>query len=808
MRLDPRLVLAVSAAAALCACARDLDMPPQSGAPRVATFSPTSAYAGQQLVITGSGFDTDPLGNLVQFARASARADSASEGSLVVRVPADAGDGKFTVTTKGGVSAPSATPFGYLGRGELGAKAISAERPMLHAPYRVIPANGETFLHSDLLVGLIRYGDPAFVEDSAVSVDQARFTNPPSVLWLESMVPDYAVTLMWGTEIRPAYVSTVVRTTVDAGGNLTRTAASIDDAQANGFIVAMQTAAGAGPRIAVFRQYPYEDYVYGPSTFYSLEILNWNLTQALPQVLVPWVYELRGCVDAGVGDLACLGRDRPFLFGGKLKLIRIRPNAVANALPDVAFAATTSVDLAENRQVNTNVSLQDPLCADTISHMAYVGLSDGRLGFAPTNVITTNVALSTQTTWSRAPARTLTCVPSGAGGAANATVLVSKHDDDLLLRIDPSTGGVFWTAEIPRATVSGLWCSGACTTGVVHAAGEADNAVRLLDLGSGALLARRTFDLQPGRFHQPYGYFVNRTAHQGAAWFQRPGDVPTLAFLIGSPPGVVEWPLSSQRTAGIFPHFRNVSASLVVPWSDGSGYARVAPLHFDTASWTRALDGPVQLAADGTDWIHLATSAGAETVHWADGTHAAWHTSTAFADWSTLFYDARGGAIVGALTSDSQALPQVWNVKSWSEAAPAGLPTASWTAPGFKVAATARLDGTLWAFYWDSSTGAELLHAVALTDLLTAVPGTDVVLDDPFYTIVAVSPNGGTFVTWERQPFSMDTSAVIRSPDGNGGFVRQATIPVRGQITGAAFDLTGEHLYVVTRGPDQIVVVE
>jgi hypothetical protein len=71
-----------------------------------------------------------------------------------------------------------------------------------------------------------------------------------------------------------------------------------------------------------------------------------------------------------------------------------------------------------------------------------------------------------------------------------------------------------------------------------------------------------------------------------------------------------------------------------------------------------------------------------------------------------------------------------------------------------------------------------------------------------------VSPNGRTFVSWDFQPYSRDTSVVLWSADADAGFPRLATIPVEGQVSGAAFDGTGETLYVVTRGPDRVIVVE
>jgi hypothetical protein len=112
------------------------------------------------------------------------------------------------------------------------------------------------------------------------------------------------------------------------------------------------------------------------------------------------------------------------------------------------------------------------------------------------------------------------------------------------------------------------------------------------------------------------------------------------------------------------------------------------------------------------------------------------------------------------------------------------------------------LGGTLWAFYWDGTED----HAVELSSALDAVR--DVPLGDYLNQVLAVSPNGRTFVSWESQPFSENTSVVVWAADPEAAFPRLATIPIEGQVTGAAFDATGEKLFVLARGPGRIVVVE
>jgi secreted PhoX family phosphatase len=84
----------------------------------------------------------------------------------------------------------------------------------------------------------------------------------------------------------------------------------------------------------------------------------------------------------------------------------------------------------------------------------------------------------------------------------------------------------------------------------------------------------------------------------------------------------------------------------------------------------------------------------------------------------------------------------------------------------------------------------------------------DIPLGDYLNQVLAVSPNGKTFVSWESQPFSENTSIVVWSVDELASLGRAATIPLDGQVTGAAFDPTGEKLYVTMQNPGRIVVLE
>jgi hypothetical protein len=753
------------AATLLAGCSRDLDVPEPTRAPRIDAFSPSSAFAGEWMTIEGSGFDADPQGNLVQFARASARAESVGNGTIGLRVPGDAGSGQFTVTTRGGVSAPSPTALVYRGLGELRARAVASEQAMLHRPYRVLALEGETFLHSDLLLGIVRYADPTFIAATAVSMDSAAWAAAPSVVWLEST----------GTES-----SRLVRHSLFGE----QAFYSLGYSAGFGPIVAMRGDGGARPdAVAVFQHDLDPPYTTSVALHRLSDLTSLPGYYPYPAFVTSTAFQhLRGCVDAGAGELVCLVRERqdpptPLRLAG----ISFEPSIAAAILPHPP-------ELAPLVAPGTPPDLS--LCADPLTREVVAPLDDGSLAVIDPAV---PGIVSTVRTGSRTPARSVTCIGGGR-------VLVAKRGDDLLTLLDFRTGEIRWSADVPKASHADVDASGAIP--VVHVAGEEDNQVRLLDLGTGTLLARRAFDVLPGRVHDPEA-LLDRTGMQGVAWYQPEGDPPHLAFVTAAPRGIVTWPLSAERRTDLFPQFGAYpDAVAVAPWIDTLGFVPVREQQFAAIAGDATFAGVPQLALDASESVYFATAAGLETADWDDGTTAV--SAIADPEFTSLGYTL-DGRVFAAVRSGGQ-----WTVRAWTdvEALSGSAAGRVWTSPdggARMIAAAAVLDGDLWAFYW-GATGE--LHAVALSDELTAVPGTDAVVPDPFFSIVAVSPNRRTFVSWDLPAYSEDTNVLVWSADPAAGFPRLARIPVTGQVTGAAFDSTGEKLYVLTRGPDRIVVLE
>jgi len=358
-------------------------------------------------------------------------------------------------------------------------------------------------------------------------------------------------------------------------------------------------------------------------------------------------------------------------------------------------------------------------------------------------------------------------------------VLVAKTDDDLLVSVDVLTGATSWAASVPRAARM------AVEDGVVHVASDASNVVELRDLASGELRARRSFDPLPGR-DDGFGL-------QAAAWLPSANwDVPVLELVTGFPRGLLEVPVeSTSGVTSVYPIYLDVEDAIGVIPGIAGGYLALR----DEGLGNYDLGHAVQLGVDGPRDYYAGTWDGLVTVFQDAPVLSALDGS----EFRSIGLHADGG-VWGAVNRWDTG---EFGVFRWTESAAAAgaLPTSSWSSPG-PIDGAALLGGTLWAFYWDGTED----HAVELSGSLTEVR--DVPIGDYLNQVLAVSPNGRTFVSWESQPFSENTSVVVWAADPTAAFPRLATIPIEGQVTGAAFDPTGEKLFVLARGPGRIVVVE
>ena len=118
-------------------------------APEVDSISPLYGYPGAAVLIKGSGFSSDPLSNKVSFGNttgAAGKVTLASATRLTVEVPADAEDGKLTVTTGGG-SSSSREVFRVLKP-----PVISGTTPEVALPGAVIVVKGDNLYNYEGVV--------------------------------------------------------------------------------------------------------------------------------------------------------------------------------------------------------------------------------------------------------------------------------------------------------------------------------------------------------------------------------------------------------------------------------------------------------------------------------------------------------------------------------------------------------------------------------------------------------------------------------------------------------------------------------
>lgn len=88
--------------------------PPAPPAPTIASYSPIAAAAGEQVVITGTNFNTTAASNIVKFNGITATVSAATSTQLTVIVPAGASTGRIAVTVNSQTTT-SVTDFILLG---------------------------------------------------------------------------------------------------------------------------------------------------------------------------------------------------------------------------------------------------------------------------------------------------------------------------------------------------------------------------------------------------------------------------------------------------------------------------------------------------------------------------------------------------------------------------------------------------------------------------------------------------------------------------------------------------------------------
>jgi hypothetical protein len=791
-RFAAPFALAAIACAALAACSFDLELPALPTSPTVSKFLPGAAYAGELIRLTGTQFDPDPGANTVNFALASARALRFDGGALVVRVPADAGSGTITVTSRSGTSAPTADSFTYRGLGEPRRGQVISSTPILHHPRRIHSVYYKTFIESQLYGtrqtfdapqwGLVGYRTDTRGPDPFVSTST---TAPWRSLLLYSVDDATGTTVTMVNEIdgtwKKAHLDGVQpwRLVVVRGAT-----------QADDLLVTFQTSAGLSrDTMAVWSL---------AGLLAAVQVTAPTIPENAVSLATPdgarTVRALTGPVDTGDGRVAMVASTDE--LGGTLGIALID----FRARPDYFLLPPAGLEL--------DALVSDPdfdgLAAGprgpSLSSAIVFALKGGRVGYLDFDFLADPTGnMHVTGTYSASQVRGLALAASDTVGRPLA--IATKPDDDLVLGIHVQGATVAW--GLPTRSARHVVVDHSVSS-TVWVANDGDNDVLAVNTATGRQVGRLSFDVAP----------TSISVATGAA-FAPPDPLalyPTdeLYLVAGNPPAVLVHPLG----------FAEQACAWRPPWP--------AALVRDPAS--RAIWGAAE-GATATDPIEVADlsgilpafATGAPIGVPADAAYAGGHLVVAHDGGLTA---VAGGAVTGTWTPPAQ--PRFYNlgatpggelvvaaewdgldrVQLWDPAriASSGAPLAEWTAGSEYVDWAVWLEDGLWAQHADYSTmtwtvsrftreGSSLVEVERVTPV------------DPIPYFAGTTPNGRALVRWENRAGG-GTALRLFSADPGTGFAETAYVALDGVVAGLAFDASGEHAYVVTRGPDRVVTID
>lgn len=775
-------VLLAAAALALGGCSRDLELPAPPASPSVTGFTPAAAFGGQLLRIHGQHFDPIATENLVDFASGSARAERFDGTDLVVRVPAEAGDGPITVASRKGRSASSRDAFDYLGLGEPAFLAVASQSPILQRPRAVFSIGADVILDSALYGGLVWAGSGTFATPAI-----ERSASDPDLGLLYFVYVD----LVDGPQL-------VVR---DAVGTETRV--GLPD-------VPHQILPLAGRNLVLtFR-----------TSDAGVEVVSgWNATTLAPvfSEAAYGVGSFEGAADVRDGRAVVAGLEldfdplAPMLF---VVDFRTAPNP---PIPAVEFICPNSFPDPAGPpggpcppELGTNSSLRVPLAAVARNGVTFAvaATADGNLVMAdvvdsyPEPVYTGLVE-----TFSPAP------VESIAIGSGGFVTVATKPAAGYAFGFDFSPGSplVGWTIDdrprptavttVPQQTVMGM-------TDLAFIASDSDNDVVVVNTSTGRKIGRVNFDVAPAAadYDGAAAYLPAASGLDGDLVF------PSTAFpgLLRVPTGAEDLPSAVSRAAGV-----DVLAAAPEAGALWAGIGGVAPrvdgwLGYAGGSWTASFSVPLAAQTSNAPSLRLAARGTVAVVGYESG--------LSLIDGASPPASAPvAAAVPGATSTEFLALGftptgDVWalvdrgvdvQAQLWTEGAiaSAGAPSATWTVPGTPLGAAWLEDG-LWVFLLD---GNSMPVATLLDGGLIAAR--TVAVGDRLRGITAISPNGRLLV-YREAPGSLGFPVRFFRADPDAGFPEEGSLVLTDKVVGFAFDGTGERLFVLTQGPDRIVTID
>jgi hypothetical protein len=763
-----RTSAALVAAALFAACSHDLSLQVPTG-PVVQALTPTSAFSGQVLRIRGTGFDLDPTSNLVVFPGAQARAHALSGGDLLVRVPANAGSGTVSVTNSLGSSAP-VSGFTYRGRGELRDLRVVQQTPLLHAPRRLFSIAGRLLADSILVAGIIDVDDPSFF-----------------VVGGGRQIPSVGGGAVYAMDMD--YLNgTLRRADATTGAVLASRAVGIYTVDTVAYVSGKLLATGPSPtsdRLAMWTLDPI-----------SLD------TTAGPFDTTAWFGFAIPPRDLGDGRAAFAVMLDP-TYGRSLRV----------GLADVTGAGPTYEDLGDGGHVFDYDTIafavgQGPRTqfgAGATGPLAAVGLSSGDVAIV--DLTSKQFETAEIKTYSPDPVHSVLFVPElvGTVRTVRAQLIATKPSADVVIGIDLATREVAWSVSTTRPTRMTLH-----SDGLVYVASDADDRLVVIDPAKQAAVSARSIDVGPGTVDGYGGLaFAGRTADASVSMFL----TDAVYFPIARPHRALRYALGDLRPivaqTQYPPEFLLATPDYSMILANTQGIEVADAVGGSVFAATPA--APIRIATSGNQ-ILVGTNDGFSLVES--------QTGGTLAEYDGPYFPFDSLAAVGFTQAGSPwAIGSFWDGQA-----------ESWVLAGWPMADIRSGTGIPHGVYLDGpATGLQLDQGLwvfqnqgplSLRGTAYLVPTTWVGTTDTFSTNVVIapvvtngipSPNGRTFVHWRTKvsPDGRETADLyVRSCDDATGFVQLGYFSLDGPVAGVTFDDTGERLFVVTRSPDQLLVIQ
>jgi hypothetical protein len=751
---------AAAAAVLLAACSHDLslEVPIIPSGPVVQSLRPTAAFSGQVVQLRGTGFDQDASSNVVVFPGATARAFAFAGSDLLVRVPPDAGSGNVSVTNSLGSSAP-VSGFDYQGLGQLRDLRIVQQVPLLHAPRRLFSTPGvpgRLLADSILVSGVLDVDDPAFFV-------------PGGARQVPSVGSGAVYTMDFDGVLRRRFLAT---------GEETSRAVGVDTFDNVVHVSGKLLALGPSPNPASDRL-----------AMWTLDAATLATTTASPVDTTAWISSPPQ--DLGDGRAAFPVLVQPGDATLSLGLVDVSGTAPTYQSIDPVGLHTfdrDTVAFAVGQGPRTLAAGSGPLGA--------VGLSNGDVAMVD---LTSNQFEGAEIkTHSPDPIHALLFVP------ASGQLLAAKPSADVVIGIDLALRKVAWSVSTTRPTRMTLH-----TDGLVYVASDADDRLVVIDPTARAAVSARSIAVRPGT-DDGYGgvTFMPASDFLGYGTFL----TDAVYFPTAQPRRTVRYALGDVRpivAATKDPANFGFSTPDWTAWSASDRGIEV----LDTSICTTTAAPPRRVAARGSQLL-VATGGGVSVVESSAGALAKWDgvTTLPFASVEAVGYAPSGSPwVVGTAWRDATGRYEDI-LLGWSLAGlEAGSnPSGIWF--GGTGSALVLEDG-LWCF---SRADAGAIDATAYL-MNPAWNGTSApavgraVEHAPIVANGVVSPNGRTFVHWNTRvspDFRETADLYVRAADGASGFHQVGFFGLSAKVAGVAFDAAGERLFVVTRDPDQLLVIE